>query len=589
MLEILVDVQKQSESKIFLVHGAALCASGHVDAGRARGEAPDEDVRHTFIQYVRGDIASLPWCDVALHAETSTVQQELAAANSAGFLTINSQPRVNGALSDDPLFGWGGPGGRVYQKAYECFVSPDNMKVIIDNSAKKPSVQYHAVNLAGHSYSNASESAVAVTWGVFPNMEILQPTIVDSSSFLVWKDEVFALWLKLWVPLYEEGSQSAKLLRQIHDTYYLVSIVDNDFVDGNIWDLFEQRLRCKVKKVNQDPSSLKMNASDYWDDGGARNPCACWQWINISLLFNCLIVVVNIAYSYTDDYCGGLWRSRGWFIYVSREPHFHESNCCQKRRTCVLIVEVNVEETAMPTKITNTAKTHITENDFQKIPVIGIGVYQSEPGPETYNAIASALKLDYRHIDTAQYYESATRDSGIHREDIFVTSKLHINHCGYEKALATTKVSNEKLGLGYIDLLHAPGDAATRAESWKALEELQEEGILKDVGVSNFGEAHLEKLMKTAKVKPAVNQVELHPWLMRPTLVKYCKENGILLEAYSPLARAQKMDDATLNEIATEIGVTPAQVLVAFSLANDFITIPNSVHEERQKANFRGR
>ncbi|KAF1780120.1 FAD-linked oxidoreductase-like [Phytophthora cactorum] len=206
------------------------------------GEAPasKEDVRRTFVQYVRGEISSLPWCDAALHAETSTVQQELAAANSAGFLTINSQPRVNGALSDDPMFGWGGPGGRVYQKAYvECFVSPENMKIIIDNAAKKPSLQYHAVNLNGHSYSNASKSAVAVTWGVFPNKEILQPTIVDSSSFLVWKDEAFTLWLKLWASLYEQGSQSAKLLREIHDTYFLVSIVDNDFVNGNIWDLFE--------------------------------------------------------------------------------------------------------------------------------------------------------------------------------------------------------------------------------------------------------------------------------------------------------------------------------------------------------------
>ncbi|KAE9039967.1 putative methylenetetrahydrofolate reductase [Phytophthora rubi] len=206
------------------------------------GEAPaaKEDIRRTFVQYVRGEISSLPWCDAALHAETSTVQQELAAANSAGFLTINSQPRVNGVLSDDPMFGWGGLGGRVYQKAYvECFVSPENMKIIIENAAKKPSVQYHAVNLNGHSYSNASKSAIAVTWGVFPNKEILQPTIVDSSSFLVWKDEAFALWLKLWASLYEDGSQSAKLLREIHDTYFLVSIVDNDFVNGNIWDLFE--------------------------------------------------------------------------------------------------------------------------------------------------------------------------------------------------------------------------------------------------------------------------------------------------------------------------------------------------------------
>eukprot|EP00644_Phytophthora_capsici_P012030 jgi/Phyca11/505292/fgenesh2_kg.PHYCAscaffold_12_\ len=215
-----------------------------------------------------------------------------------------------------------------------------------------------------------------------------------------------------------------------------------------------------------------------------------------------------------------------------------------------------------------------------KIPVVGLGVYLSEPGAETYNAVLSALKLGYRHIDTAQYYQNeadvgrAVKDSGIPREEIFVTSKLFVQNWGYEKALETTKASNEKLGLGYIDLylLHAPGDAATRDETWRALEELQEQGLLKDIGVSNFGEAHLDKLMKTAKVKPAVNQVELHPWLARSSLVEYSKEHGILLEAYSPLAKA--------------VGATPAQVLVAFSLANGFITLPKSVNPERQKLNL---
>ncbi|POM68551.1 Putative aldehyde reductase [Phytophthora palmivora] len=229
-----------------------------------------------------------------------------------------------------------------------------------------------------------------------------------------------------------------------------------------------------------------------------------------------------------------------------------------------------------------------------KIPVVGLGVYLSEPGAETYDAVVSALKQGYRHIDTAQFYQNeadvgrAIKDSGIPREEIFVTSKLFVQNWGYEKALETTKTSNEKLGLGYIDLylLHAPGDVATRDETWRALEELQEQGILKDIGVSNFGEPHLEKLVKTAKVKPAVNQVELHPWLTRTSLVNYCKEHNILLEAYSPLAKAVKLTDPTLNGIANEIGATPAQVLVAFSLANDFITLPKSVNPARQKANL---
>uniref|UniRef100_K3WD22 NADP-dependent oxidoreductase domain-containing protein n=1 Tax=Globisporangium ultimum (strain ATCC 200006 / CBS 805.95 / DAOM BR144) TaxID=431595 RepID=K3WD22_GLOUD len=229
-----------------------------------------------------------------------------------------------------------------------------------------------------------------------------------------------------------------------------------------------------------------------------------------------------------------------------------------------------------------------------KIPVVGLGVYLSEPGAETYDAVLSALKLGYRHIDTAQYYANeadvgkAVRDSGIPRDQVFVTSKLFLTNWGYDKAIAAVKESNEKLGLGYIDLflLHAPGDAATRAETWRALEDLQTQGVLRDIGVSNFGEAHLKKLAETWKAKPAVNQVELHPWLTRADLVEYHKQVGIPLEAYSPLAKANKLVDPVVNEIAAEVKATPAQVLIAWSLAKDFITLPKSVNPDRQKLNL---
>lgn len=206
------------------------------------GAAPTtkDEIFQTFVKYVRGEISSLPWCDSPLHLETKTIQDKLAAINAAGFLTVNSQPRVNAARSDDPLFGWGGAGGHVYQKAYvECFVSPENMKKIIEAAATKRYIQYHAVDFRGHSYSNAGKSAIAVTWGVFPNKEILQPTIVDSTSFLAWKDEAFALWLSLWASLYDSASTAATLIREIHDTYFLVSIVDNDFINGDIWSIFD--------------------------------------------------------------------------------------------------------------------------------------------------------------------------------------------------------------------------------------------------------------------------------------------------------------------------------------------------------------
>ncbi|KAG3166980.1 hypothetical protein PI126_g3970 [Phytophthora idaei] len=177
--------------------------------------------------------------------------------------------------------------------------------------------------------------------------------------------------------------------------------------------------------------------------------------------------------------------------------------------------------------------------------MIGLGVYQSEPGAETYNAVLTRLKLGYRHIDTAEIYGN--------EEDVG------------RAGLAAAKASNKRLGLGYIDLdlLHAPGSLEERADTWRAVVDLHDQGILKDIGVSNFSETRLAKLLNTARVKPAVNQVELHPWMMRSSL----------------------MDDSTLISIANESGATPGQVLVAFGV-DGFVTLPKSVHEERLKSNL---
>ncbi|DAZ93205.1 TPA: hypothetical protein N0F65_011746, partial [Lagenidium giganteum] len=229
-----------------------------------------------------------------------------------------------------------------------------------------------------------------------------------------------------------------------------------------------------------------------------------------------------------------------------------------------------------------------------KIPAIGLGVYQSEPGAETYNAVLSALKIGYRHVDTAQFYQNeedvgrALKDSGIPRQDVFITTKLFINKWGYDAATEAVKDSVKKLGTGYVDLLllHAPGDKALRAETWRALEDLQAQGLLRDIGVSNFGEAHLAKLADTAKVKPAINQVELHPWLTRTALVAYCKEHGILVQAYSPLAKANKLSDPVVGDIAKQLNATAAQVLIAWSLAKGFNTLPKSVNPTRQQQNL---
>lgn len=204
--------------------------------------ASHTDVYEIFARYVSGLVTKLPWCEVPLHLETTSIQEKLVTINRAGFLTINSQPRVNAANSDDPLFGWGGPGGKVYQKAYvECFVPPRNLKHLMENCQSMKSVQYHAVDVRGNSYSNRNKGTTAVTWGVFPHKEILQPTVVDTESFMVWKDEAFSLWLSMWASVYNDESESSALLHEIHDTYFLVSVVDNDFINGDIWQIFENQ------------------------------------------------------------------------------------------------------------------------------------------------------------------------------------------------------------------------------------------------------------------------------------------------------------------------------------------------------------
>lgn len=198
----------------------------------------DRDVFDVFARYVDGDISvtRLPWCEQALHLETGLIKDNLVKINRLGFLTINSQPCVNGASSEDPLFGWGGPGGYVYQKAYvELFCSPDRLNALMLAARKFSNLTYHAADAQGNTYSNCTtQKAAAVTWGVFPNREVQQPTVVDPASFLVWKDEAFALWRTVWASIYDGDSPSWELLGGISGSYFLVNIVDNDFVTGNV-------------------------------------------------------------------------------------------------------------------------------------------------------------------------------------------------------------------------------------------------------------------------------------------------------------------------------------------------------------------
>jgi methylenetetrahydrofolate reductase (NADPH) len=201
------------------------------------GECPKkaQDVNKVFVKFIKNDIKKLPWCSEAPAKETNFIAKQLIKLNDLGLLTINSQPRVNASLSTDPYVGWGPSGGFVYQKAYcEFFCAKDTLDKITAGMGKKSTFSYMAVNKKGEKIGNVkSDSVNAVTWGVFPAREVMQPTVVDVSSFMAWKDEAFSLWGE-WSSIYAAGSESKKLIESLADTYYLVNIVDDNFVCGDL-------------------------------------------------------------------------------------------------------------------------------------------------------------------------------------------------------------------------------------------------------------------------------------------------------------------------------------------------------------------
>eukprot|EP01006_Ploeotia_vitrea_P033942 TRINITY_DN65671_c11_g10_i1.p1 TRINITY_DN65671_c11_g10~~TRINITY_DN65671_c11_g10_i1.p1 ORF type:complete len:650 (-),score=362.60 TRINITY_DN65671_c11_g10_i1:68-1969(-) len=199
------------------------------------------DITKVFVGYVEGEVPQLPWSENALQLESMSLKSNLRKLCHNGFLTINSQPRVNGVPSTDDVHGWGGEGGYVFQKAYtEFFCSPQRLKELLAALKHFPTITYQAVDASGRTFANVDQGAVnAVTWGVFPGKEIIQPTIVDPSTFLVWKDEAFALWENQWQSIYDAQSASHKFLQEVHDTFFLVNMVDNNFVNGNIFAVFD--------------------------------------------------------------------------------------------------------------------------------------------------------------------------------------------------------------------------------------------------------------------------------------------------------------------------------------------------------------
>ncbi|MGI0071050.1 MAG: aldo/keto reductase [Thermoplasmata archaeon] len=231
-----------------------------------------------------------------------------------------------------------------------------------------------------------------------------------------------------------------------------------------------------------------------------------------------------------------------------------------------------------------------------EMPVLGIGTFQSEPGDATRNAVLWALEAGYRLIDTAALYENeadvgaAIRQSGLARESLFVTTKLWHTEHGYERAKRAFHASLERLGLDYVDLylIHWPraDPPKERRESWRALEELKEEGVARAIGVSNYTIRHLEELAD-ARIAPTVNQVEFHPFVYDPDLVDYCNAHAIRLEAYSPLTRNRRLDDRVVAEVAKARDHSPAQVLIRWGLQHGAVEIPKSTHRARIEENAR--
>jgi len=207
-----------------------------------------QDIFNVFSNYCSGEIEKLPWCDTPLLPESDSIKENLIKINKQGFLTINSQPKVNGLPSNDIKVGWGPKGGYVYQKAYiEFFTSPEKLKLMQNIMKQFPSINYMAINNKGELLSNMIVPSVsAVTWGVFPGREIVQPTVADTESFKVWKDEAFALWRSNWLIMYQEGSKSFKLLETMITSYYLVALLDNNYIDGDIFILFEEVMKQKI-------------------------------------------------------------------------------------------------------------------------------------------------------------------------------------------------------------------------------------------------------------------------------------------------------------------------------------------------------
>ncbi|MBE6930372.1 MAG: aldo/keto reductase [Ruminococcaceae bacterium] len=237
-----------------------------------------------------------------------------------------------------------------------------------------------------------------------------------------------------------------------------------------------------------------------------------------------------------------------------------------------------------------------------KIPCLGYGTWQTPSGDICRESVKAALQAGYRHIDTAAGYANEAdvgaglRESGVAREDVFLTTKHWIMNRGYSKTIAAVEASLKELGTDYIDLYLVhwpcvekshPNWKEINAATWRGFEKMYKDGKIRALGVSNYLPEHILALEETAEIKPVVNQIEFHPGYYQPALVKWCQDHGMVVEGWSPLGCGAVLKDATIAKIAAKYGKSPAQICIRFALQSGVLPMPKSTHADRIADNAR--
>lgn len=235
---------------------------------------------------------------------------------------------------------------------------------------------------------------------------------------------------------------------------------------------------------------------------------------------------------------------------------------------------------------------YIKLNNGLQMPIFGLGVWRSKDGKEVIDAVTYAVQAGYKMIDTAMIYENEVgvgqgiKDSGIKRDDIFVTTKLWNSDQGYDKTLFAYEQSLKRLNLDFVDLylIHWPKPELTK-DTWRAMERIYDEKRVKAIGVCNFHQNHLEELLSSANIAPVINQIELHPNLTQIPLRQMCAKYDIKVQAWSPLGQGKLLDNEVLEQIAKKYSKTVAQIILRWDIQNEIITIPKSVNKDRIVSN----